>query len=355
MNFNSLNLPTTNSAVTDAVNSANSSLNQSITSFSTASDVQKQGELLTKLSTTGNSSNFTAACSSIDIMPMNNTVTAVDAISKTPIAPLNATPEAMPASAVPNTGDNQTDSFKVKIWQDPQFDDGLPNMVILEVMPTIDESQSINYDSFSPIQHPGEIQKYRGTGARTWSISTRLISRTMAEAEANLYTINIIRSWAMPFYGQGTAKDPTVSSYLGAPPPVLNISGYGDYAIGGSKCVLTHYSWTWPNDVDYIPTSTGDPFPVIITISLGLTETWSPAEFSNFSISDYRLGQLEDAFGFTSTRPGNYGNAGGQPVDTSQDNTAAVREEHRYDNASIAQDLTSAQRELKRFTGGLSG
>lgn len=169
------------------------------------------------------------------------------------------------------------------------------DIVTFKVMPEIAETRQASYEPVSISHHPGEILRYKSTTARTWNMSSiKIISRTSAEASANLTMLNLIRSWVMPFYGYGTERDH--NEYLGAPPDVLTFSAYGPRNVGPVPVVLEGYTWTYPVDVDYIPTDTGEPFPVFATLGLNLKESWSPREYSAFSISDYTAGNMKDAF-----------------------------------------------------------
>jgi hypothetical protein len=169
-------------------------------------------------------------------------------------------------------------------------------VVMFNVTPTITEKRSADYAGVDIIHHPGQIQKWRTTRARDWSMQAKLISRTTGEATKNQEIIQVIRSWVMPYYGYGTGKDTQLKSKLGAPPDILILEAYGDRNIGPLPVVLTSYSWEWPQEYDYIPTTSGDPFPVLINISLDLLEAYSPREYSNFSLADYRIGNLSKAF-----------------------------------------------------------
>lgn len=213
---------------------------------------------------------------------------------------------SIPASVTPIGNESKTMGFKVKITAEPNLGDGQYGQVIFESMPTVSEAQAANYAAFSPVQHPGDILKYTGTSSKSWGINVKLISRTPGEASDNLRKLNIIRSWVMPFYGLGTARNEITKKYLGAPPQVLTLSAYGSAAIGPVKCVLENYNWDWPNDVDYINTIEGTPFPVIGSLTLNLKESWSPAEFSNFDLMEYRKGNLNRTFsnpnGYTSSK-----------------------------------------------------
>jgi hypothetical protein len=164
-----------------------------------------------------------------------------------------------------------------------------------EIMPLISESGSVQYDSISPTHHPGSIEKYTTTPSREWNIGgIKLASVTIEEATYNQKLINLLRSWRMPYYGLGTAE--TNGKDLGAPPDVLTFSAYGDKNIGKIPVVLSNLSIEWPNDVDYIHTSDGQPFPVLINISISLKEAWSPRQFSGFSIEAFKSGDLANAY-----------------------------------------------------------
>ena len=193
--------------------------------------------------------------------------------------------------------EDQTNQLKVTIKQEPAVGSDI-NTLVFNVMPRIEEQGSAEYDPISPIHHPGVIQKFRSSSARSWTVSGQLISRTSEEASTNLKIINMIRSWRMPFFGEGT-NNSSQKDKLGAPPPILTLSAYGSSMVGPVKCVLMSYSWSFPNDLDYIPTLEGNPFPVILDISLSLTESWSPAEFSGFDIVKYKAGDLSSTGAFS--------------------------------------------------------
>jgi hypothetical protein len=166
---------------------------------------------------------------------------------------------------------------------------------ICEIMPTISETGSVSYDGIEIAHHPGTIQKYRTTPSREWSISNiRLASVTVSQADANQMAINLLRSWRMPYYGYGTEED--YAHLLGAPPDVLDFSAYGDKNIGVIPVVISSLSIEWANDCDYIHTSDGQPFPVLMNISLSLLEAWSPKQYSGFSLTAFKAGNLVKAY-----------------------------------------------------------
>lgn len=188
-----------------------------------------------------------------------------------------------------------TEDFKLKLTSKQTGE-----QIVFNVTPTIDESRSSNYEHIAPVHHPGTIQVYKNTESRQFNISVKLIARTSAEASQNVKYINLIRSWVMPYYGQGTANS-SEKKRLGGPPDILNFEVYGDDNISNVPVVLTSYHWVYPDQVDYIPTEEGIPFPTIMDISLSIIESYSPEQFTSFDITAYKAGNMTGAYTFSST------------------------------------------------------
>src|SRR5690606_31466862 len=88
-------------------------------------------------------------------------------------------------------------------------------VVAFDVTPDISESRTVNYRTLEPIHMPGGIHVYGSTTSRQFTISNiRLVSRTREEAAKNLYRLNILRGWAMPYFGLASRQ------LTGAPPDV---------------------------------------------------------------------------------------------------------------------------------------
>lgn len=89
-------------------------------------------------------------------------------------------------------------------------------------------------------------------------------------------------------------------SMLGAPPPILFFSAYSNENspkptsknYKDIPTVITNLDGTFPNNIDYIQTLFNEPFPIRMDVTLSLTETHSPREYENFSLSQYKNGEL---------------------------------------------------------------
>ncbi len=171
--------------------------------------------------------------------------------------------------------------------------------IVFKVMPIVDENRSASYDSLSPTHHPGSVQVYKTTSSRTFNINGKFISRSIEEANTTLAYLNIIRSWVMPYYGSGTAD--SYPNKIGLPPEILKFNAYGNKNLQDIPVVLTNYSWTYPEDVDYVQAIDTDgktyPVPRIIEISLSIMECYAPNEISKFDLLAYKNGDLQKAYG----------------------------------------------------------
>jgi hypothetical protein len=180
---------------------------------------------------------------------------------------------------------------KYKVKLENAHDSG--EKVTFNVSPELSENRAVNYTPLEPVQAPGQIFIYKNTSSRTFDLGdVKFVSRTQEEARKNLEDIQMIRSWTLPWFAQGGAED------LGAPPAILKFTAYSS-KIGVTNLfkipvVIGNLSINYPTDVDYIPAlGTLEPAPTIISISISLMETHSPAEYSNtFSLTKYKKGIL---------------------------------------------------------------
>lgn len=205
-----------------------------------------------------------------------------------------------------------------------------------DVTPEITETRNVNYKTLEPVHMPGGIHVYGNTSSRVYNINNiRLVSRTREEATKNLWRLNLMRSWAMPYFGNNN------TSLVGAPPDVLSLSAYATGPVDTANSslpndlesarqteqsrtpqnaistarqrptniqnipvVLQQISIPYPSDTDYIETidrtfndgseiKAGVPFPTVMTVDVVLLETHSPREYASFDLRKYRRGLLD--------------------------------------------------------------
>ncbi|WP_407308201.1 hypothetical protein [Acinetobacter sp.] len=224
-----------------------------------------------------------------------NKLTANDTTKQVSTSSVAATPSAAQLKDIANVNVTGVRAHKIRLTEV-----GTDNRVVFEVMPEVQETHTSEYEPIAPTQFPGAFQKYKGSSSTQWTINATLISRTSIEATENYKRLVRLRGWMEPFFGQKTGQ--SFMQKLGAPPPVLMLEGLRDL-IGPVPVVITSLTWTWPKDVDYIATtipSEADgnyvPFPTILNLPITLVESYSIDQFNNFSLEDYRNGNMRAAF-----------------------------------------------------------
>ena len=222
-------------------------------------------------------------------------------------------------------------SYQVSLTSIPSlFAPGGVEVVTFDVTPGVSVNGSVAFQQLSVTQMPGSYQVFERTESRTISITGKFISRNVAEAYVNSRRVQTLQAWRYPNFGgrfnaqEGlTELSPEqrnairqsqdfLGKTLGAPPPVLYLTAYGSnndtqpINIQRLPCVLTSVNVTFPEDVDYIPVGffsdtlkewfvdpVNKPIPIRMDVSLELTETHSPDQYSAFNLDDFKLGILQ--------------------------------------------------------------
>lgn len=228
-----------------------------------------------------------------------------------PVPKLLINDENNSTSAIPNIDESMTaDGYRVRLYAVRNFPQG--ERVIFDVTPTLSESRTVEYATVAPIHLPGSIQIYKRTGARTFSLGAKLVSRNQAQATENIRRLQLLRGWCMPYFGisdRSNERGHNKDAMLGAPPDVLYLYAYSSGSGGSNRAgtgaiginlkkipvVITGMNLDYPEDCDYIPTADGDPFPVKMEVKLDLLETHSPGGengYETFSLTDFKNGRL---------------------------------------------------------------
>jgi hypothetical protein len=116
--------------------------------------------------------------------------------------------------------------------------------VIFPYTPTISTTYSANYEQYDLVH-----SNYRGVfykNSRVGDINIRGTFTAQDTNEANylLAVIHFFRSATKMFYGQDAER--------GTPPPVCLLNGLGTYQFSDHPVVISSFSYTTPNEVDYI-------------------------------------------------------------------------------------------------------
>lgn len=124
------------------------------------------------------------------------------------------------------------------------------NGVIFPYTPSITISHTARY-SAQPLTHTNYNNYfYEGSEVQGITINADFTVQNGNEAAYFLAALYFFRAATKMFYGDS-------ERYKGAPPPIVYLDGYGSHYLPHVSCVVTGFTHTMPNDVDYVETTVG--------------------------------------------------------------------------------------------------
>ena len=121
------------------------------------------------------------------------------------------------------------------------------NGVIFPYTPNISTTYSADYEKYNLIHSNYRGLFYKSSSVGDVQIRATFTAQDTREAAYLLAVIHFFRSVTKMFYGQDAQR--------GTPPPLVYLSGYGDYQFSNHACVVTSFNYSLPNAVDYIRTN----------------------------------------------------------------------------------------------------
>ena len=118
------------------------------------------------------------------------------------------------------------------------------NGIIFPYTPKIDISYKTNYQPYDVTHSNFRGYYYQNSQVGDIQISAKFTAQNTAEANYLLAVIHFFRSAGKMFYGQDAQR--------GTPPPLLFLTGLGQFQFNNHPCLLTNFTYGLPEDVDYI-------------------------------------------------------------------------------------------------------
>jgi hypothetical protein len=121
--------------------------------------------------------------------------------------------------------------------------------VVFPYTPTITTAYRADYQNYDLTHSNYRGYFYKSSYMDDIQLGCTFTSQSTADAAYVLAVIHFFRSVTKMFYGQGANR--------GSPPPLVYLSGLGDYQFNNHPCVVSQFNYVLPADVDYI--SSGSP------------------------------------------------------------------------------------------------
>lgn len=116
--------------------------------------------------------------------------------------------------------------------------------VVFPYTPTIETAYLAKYQMSDLVHSNYRGYFYQSSAVEAVNIRGTFTAQDTAEAQYLLAVIHFFKSVTKMFYG----KD----QQAGTPPPLVYLSGFGQYQFNNHPCVVSSFNYNLPNDVDYI-------------------------------------------------------------------------------------------------------
>jgi hypothetical protein len=215
--------------------------------------------------------------------------------------------------------------------------------VVFPYTPSIETNYVAKYETYD-LTHAN----YRGAYYKNSTVSDISVRGTFTAQDTNeaaymLAVIHFFRSVTKMFYGKDSQR--------GAPPPLVYLTGFGDYQFAGHPCVVTNFSYSLPSDVDYIRANNPNNYGTDL-LNRRAAALSSPTAFSGQNARQAILAAVGIPFGATPQKP----TAG--PISNSVTNTARATYVPTKIEINVTlmpmqtRDQISKQFSLKEFANG---
>jgi len=125
------------------------------------------------------------------------------------------------------------------------------NGVVFPYTPAITTAYKANYTDYNLTHSNYRGYFYQNSYTDAVNLTATFTAQSTSDAAYVLAVIHFFRSVTKMFYGQDAQPQ------RGSPPPLVFLSGLGDYQFNNHPCVVSSFSYNLPADVDYI--SSGSP------------------------------------------------------------------------------------------------
>lgn len=159
--------------------------------------------------------------------------------------------------------------------------------VIFPYTPSIQVQHTARYGTSKLTHSNYDAYFYEGSEIQAITISGDFTVQNDLEAKYLMAVIYFFRACTKMWFGQGERA--------GNPPPLVFLDGYGDHYFPHVSCVITNFSHTLPNDVDYIETAIdggSTRVPTSSTIAVTLQPVVSRNKATQFNLDEFARGRL---------------------------------------------------------------
>lgn len=171
------------------------------------------------------------------------------------------------------------------------------NSMVFPTTPTVNIIHSASYNALQPVHTNYPYQVYQNSQVEDINITCDFPVENEKDGAYWIAAVHFLRSVTKMYYG--------ASSNKGAPPPLVHLSGYGDFVFNRVPCVVKMFTVDLQKDIDYIQVPIGSNVnlgpsferqavsggytyvPTLSFISVTLAPTYSRDQSREFSLDTF--------------------------------------------------------------------
>lgn len=162
--------------------------------------------------------------------------------------------------------------------------------VVFPLTPTIQMSHSANYGTYDVTGSIYQQNYYINTPNPPMSITALFPANTVEEALYSVAALHFFKSCTKSDFGS------QAGATAGTPPPILKFTCYGSIHASNVPCVIRSFTYTLPEDTDYVEVEIDGEIqavPTLSLLSLELVPQLTPKSVKNdFNIRSFASGEL---------------------------------------------------------------
>jgi len=158
--------------------------------------------------------------------------------------------------------------------------------LIFPFTPNMTISSKANYSTSDPVHSNAPMLSYKNSQVDDITISADFVVEDVADGGYYLEAITFLRAATKMFYGTG--------DFVGNPPVICTLSGYGPQVINNVSVVVKSFNLELKDDVNYIkvPYNGVDNWvPIFSTVSVTVSPIYSRERLRKFSLQNFVSGQ----------------------------------------------------------------
>ena len=162
--------------------------------------------------------------------------------------------------------------------------------VVFPLTPTIQMSHSANYGTYDVTGSIYQQNYYINTPNPPMLITALFPANTVEEALYSVAALHFFKSCTKSDFGS------QAGATAGTPPPILKFTCYGSIHASNVPCVIRSFTYTLPEDTDYVEVEIDGEIqavPTLSLLSLELVPQLTPKSVKNdFNIRSFASGEL---------------------------------------------------------------